>query len=87
MVHRYVKEEKGTLLGFWSIWIGNCPQKSEIQGLDYDIGATGFLRVSLVLWDSNKDHRSVSYGALYIEHHRQDSLGDYHIIKLYVPLV
>lgn len=68
MVHRYVKEEKVTLLGFWSIWIGNCPQESEIQGHDYDIGAVGFLRASLVLWDSSKDaalyHRSVSYGAL-----------------------
>lgn len=67
MVHRYVKKEKGTPLGFWSIWIGNCPQESEVQGLDYDIGSTGFLRVSL---DSSKyaalDHRSVSYGALWL---------------------
>lgn len=70
MVHWYVKEEKGTLLSFWSIWIRNCPQESEIQGHDYDIGAIGFLRTSLVSWDSSKDaaldHRSVSYGALWL---------------------
>lgn len=68
MVHRYVKEEKVTHLGFWSRWIGNCPQESEIQGHDYDTGAGGFLRASLVLWGSSKDaaldHRSASYGAL-----------------------
>lgn len=65
-----LKKKKSHILGFWSIWIGNCPQEYEIQGHDYDIGAVGFLRASLVLWGSSKDaaldQRSASYGALWL---------------------